>query len=44
MKRFSKLLDYKNLRPFKIIKIYDNIIYELELPLIIKDIYLIFYL
>ena len=30
--RLSKLLDYKNLKPFRIIRVINNIICELELP------------
>ena len=30
--RLNKSLNYKNLEPFKIIKVINNIVYELELP------------
>ena len=41
--RLNKSLDYKNLKPFKVIKAINNIIYKLELSDEI-NIYLIFYL
>ena len=44
MARPSKLLDYKNLEPYKIIKSYNNLAYELELSILIERIYLVFYL
>ena len=42
--RLSKLLDYKNLKLFKIIKALNNFAYELELSIFINNIYFIFYL
>ena len=39
----NKLFDYKNLRSFKIIKTYDNLIYYLKLLTSIKRLYLVFY-
>ena len=41
-KRSNKSLDYKNLKLFKIIKVINNIVYELKL-LDGIDIYLVFY-
>ena len=41
--RPSKSLDHKNLGPFKIIKAYDNMAYELELPLAMKSIHPVFH-
>ena len=34
--KLNKLLNYKNLKSFKIIKIYDNLKYELKLFILIK--------
>ncbi len=34
--RFNKSLDFKNLRPYKIIRVINNIAYELDLPNNIK--------
>ena len=42
--RPSRLLNYKNLGLFKVIKVLDNVAYELDLLLAIKSIYLVFYL
>ena len=40
----NKLLNHKNLDLYKIIKIYNNFVYELKLSLFMKRIYLIFHL
>ena len=42
--KLNKLFDYKNLKSFKIIKVYDNLIYYLKISTLIKRFYLIFYL
>ena len=42
--RFNKLLNYKNLRFYKIIKIFNNFTYKLNLFNSMSNIYLIFYL
>ena len=41
--KLNKFLDYKILNLFKIIKIYDNFVYELKLFIFIKKIYFVFY-
>ena len=40
----NKLFDYKNLKSFKIIKIYDNSIHYLKLSTLIKRFHFVFYL
>ena len=40
----NKLLNHKNLNLFKIFKVYKNSIYELKLLILMKRLYLIFYL
>ena len=40
--RLNKSLDYKNLGPYKVIRVINNIVYKLKLPLGI-NIYSIFY-
>ena len=42
--RFNKNLDYKNLSFFKIIRVIDNCVYELELPQIMKGCFSVFHL
>ena len=42
--KLNKLLDYKNLDLFKIIRVINNFTYKLKLLLLIEDIFLIFYL
>ena len=42
--RFNKFLNYKNLKFYKIIKIFNNFAYKLDLFNSINNIYLIFYL
>ena len=37
-------MDYKNLGPFIIIRVINNIVYKLKLPELIRGIYLIFHL
>lgn len=39
----NKLLDYKNLGLFKIIRVINNLAYKLKLPLSINTIFLVFY-
>ena len=39
----NKFLNYKNLKPFKIIREINNITYKLKLSKFIKNIFLIFY-
>ena len=39
----SKLLDYKNLRLFKVVRVINNLIYKLKLFLAIEGIFLVFY-
>ena len=39
----NKSFNYKNLRSFKIIKIYNNLIYYLKLSTSIKRLYFVFY-
>ena len=41
--RPSRSLDYKNLGPFKVIKVLDNMAYKLDLLLVIKSIHLVFH-
>ena len=41
--RFNKDLDYKNLESFKIVKIVDNMTYELKLFEIMQDIFSMFH-
>ena len=41
--RPNKLLDYKNIGPFKIIRAINNSAYKLELSLAIRRVYSIFY-
>ena len=41
--KLNKLFNYKNLKLFKIIKIYDNSIYYLKLLTLMKRLYLVFY-
>lgn len=41
--RLIKSLDYKNLVPFKIIRVIDNNAYELDLPEAINGVFPIFY-
>ena len=40
----NKSLNYKNLRFFKIIKVYDNSIYYLKLSILIKRFHFVFHL
>ena len=42
--RLNKLLDYKNLGLFKVIKIINNFVYKLKFPPLIEGIFLVFYL
>ena len=42
--KLNKLFDYKNLKSFKIIKVYDNSIYYLKLSTLIKRFHLVFHL
>ena len=42
--KLNKSFDYKNLKLFKIIKIYNNSIYYLKLSTSMKRLYLIFHL
>ena len=39
----NKSLDYKNLRLFRIVKVYENFVYKLKLSSSIRRLYLIFY-
>ena len=39
----NKLLNYKNFDSYKIIKIYNNFVYELKLSLFIRKMYFIFH-
>ena len=39
--RLSRLLDYKNIDLFKIKRVLNNITYELNLSIIINEIYLV---
>ena len=39
----NKLLDYKNLRLFKVVRVINNLVYKLKLPLAIEGIFLVFY-
>ena len=41
--KLNKLFNYKNLKFFKIIKTYNNLIYYLKLLISIKRLYLVFY-
>ena len=41
--RSTKLLNYKNLKPFKIIRAIKNITYKLDLFKLIKKLFLVFY-
>ena len=40
----NKSLNYKNLKSFKIIKVYDNSIYYLKLSTLIRRFHFVFYL
>ena len=40
----NKLFDYKNLRLFKIIKTYDNLVYYLKLLTSMRRLHFVFYL
>ena len=40
----NKLLNYKNLRLFKIVRVINNLVYKLKLFLVINGIFLVFYL
>lgn len=40
----NKSLNYKNLKPFKIIRIINNLAHKLDLPQSISGVFLIFYL
>ena len=42
--RFNKLINYKNLGLYKIIKVFNNFTYKLDLFNSINNIYLVFYL
>jgi len=42
--RPAKSLDYKNLGPFKVIRVINNLVYKLELFKSINSIFFIFYL
>ena len=42
--KLNKLLNYKNLKFFKIIKVYDNSIYYLKLSILIKRYHFVFHL
>ena len=42
--RLNKLLNYKNLNLFKVIRAINNSIYKLKLLLLIEEIFLVFYL
>ena len=41
--RFNKILDYKNLNLFRVTRVIDNCVYELNLSKIIKNIHSMFY-
>ena len=41
--RFNKNLDYKNLKSFKIVKVVDNMIYELKFLEVMQDIFSVFH-
>ena len=41
--RPNKSLDYKNLGPFKVIRVINNSAYELKLPPLIEGIFLVFH-
>ena len=41
--KYNKNFDYKNLKSFKIVKIVDNIIYELKFSKIMQNILSMFY-
>ena len=43
IQRLNKLLDYKNLKPFEIVKVHNNIIYKLNLFNLINKLYPIFH-
>ena len=42
--KLNKLLDYKNLGLFKVVRVINNSIYKLKLLLLIEGIFLVFYL
>ena len=42
--KLNKLFDYKNLKSFKIIKVYNNSTYYLKLSTLIKRLYFVFHL
>ena len=44
MMKSNKLFDHKNLRSFKIIKVYNNSIYHLKLLASMKRFHFVFYL
>ena len=41
--KLNKSFNYKNLGSFKIIKIYDNFVYELKLFIFMKKVHPVFY-
>ena len=42
--KLTKSLNHKNLESYKIIKVYDNLTYELKLFAAMRRLYLVFYL